>query len=360
MPKHLARILKTEISAGAPLRAMAEAIRAAGRGRDTVLAHITPREARNLKRMGGRGSINPATGLLEFEDEYDYTPDYDYTTFSEVAPPAYGYSVLGDEKTVPDVYPSVAAEGAVDPSAAAQPDWTAVAERAETGQAPTRAEFATYPEWVRALYPGGQLTAPGVATVYAPGAYAGEGQVGVTPQAPVPAPKPGFMEKLRTGLEDRLSDPFALAALGAGGLGFLSNLQRAKAGQRQAAALRQEQEQIAAPYRTAGQEAIARAQRGELTAAGQQTYQRMQAQAAQQAQRRGGVGAQQAAVQLEAARQDLIGKQMDYGLKLSGIADNVTLGAIKTGLEADKESRAATGAFFTAMMQAMGSVGRGR
>jgi hypothetical protein len=358
MPKHLARILKTEIAADVPLRAMAEAVRVAGRGKDTVLAHITPREARNLKRMGGRGSINPATGLLEFENDfYEYDPSYELPDNYELPAPVV-YETPGSPEAEPEVYGPSEAYGPRD--AILPPDWTAVAERAEAGQLPTRAEFAAYPEAIRALYPGGALTSPGMATVYSPGAYAGEGQVVARQQEPLPAPKPGFMEKLRTGLEDRLSDPFALAALGVGGLGLLSNLQRAKAGQRQAAALRQEQEQIAAPYRTAGQEAIARAQRGELTAAGQQVYQRMQARQAQQAARRGGVGAQQAAVQLEAARQDLISKQMDYGLKLSGIADNVTLGAIKTGLEADKESRAVTGAFFTAMMQAMGSVGRGR
>ena len=51
------------------LPGLAEMIRAKGRGKDTVLAHITPKEAALLKRRGGRGSINPETGLPEFEDE---------------------------------------------------------------------------------------------------------------------------------------------------------------------------------------------------------------------------------------------------------------------------------------------------
>lgn len=37
-----------------------------GRGGDTMLAHITPGEAALLKRRGGSGTINPATGLPEF------------------------------------------------------------------------------------------------------------------------------------------------------------------------------------------------------------------------------------------------------------------------------------------------------
>jgi hypothetical protein len=44
-----------------------------GRDGDTMLAHINPAEAQMLKRMGGRGTINPNTGLPEFafrDDDY--------------------------------------------------------------------------------------------------------------------------------------------------------------------------------------------------------------------------------------------------------------------------------------------------
>jgi len=44
----------------------AQHVQAAGRGGDTMLAHINPREAAMLKNMGGSGSINPRTGLREF------------------------------------------------------------------------------------------------------------------------------------------------------------------------------------------------------------------------------------------------------------------------------------------------------
>jgi hypothetical protein len=37
-----------------------------GRNGDTMLAHITPSEARLLRRRGGSGTVNPATGLPEF------------------------------------------------------------------------------------------------------------------------------------------------------------------------------------------------------------------------------------------------------------------------------------------------------
>lgn len=38
-----------------------------GRGGDTMLAHINPREAEMLQRMGGAGTINPNTGLREYK-----------------------------------------------------------------------------------------------------------------------------------------------------------------------------------------------------------------------------------------------------------------------------------------------------
>ena len=44
----------------------AQQIAAQGRGGDTMLAHINPREAAMLRAMGGSGKINPRTGLLEY------------------------------------------------------------------------------------------------------------------------------------------------------------------------------------------------------------------------------------------------------------------------------------------------------
>ena len=49
------------------LAALASQVRDAGRGNDTILAHINPEEAGILKLLGGRGTINPQTGLPEFD-----------------------------------------------------------------------------------------------------------------------------------------------------------------------------------------------------------------------------------------------------------------------------------------------------
>ena len=50
----------------AELKPIAKAIASYGRNGDTMLAHITPAEARLLQRRGGAGTINPYTGLPEF------------------------------------------------------------------------------------------------------------------------------------------------------------------------------------------------------------------------------------------------------------------------------------------------------
>ena len=68
----LAALLRTDLSR------MAEEVRRAGRGKDTMLAHITPKEAALLKARGGRGSINPDTGLPEFETDDSENYDYGY------------------------------------------------------------------------------------------------------------------------------------------------------------------------------------------------------------------------------------------------------------------------------------------
>lgn len=51
---------------GMAMNPIAGGIAGLGRYGDTMLAHITPQEARMLRQQGGAGSINPATGLPEF------------------------------------------------------------------------------------------------------------------------------------------------------------------------------------------------------------------------------------------------------------------------------------------------------
>jgi len=61
----LAKLLQVEMG----LPEMAERLAAAGRGKDSILAHINPREAKLLKAHGGSGKKNPRTGIMEFADD---------------------------------------------------------------------------------------------------------------------------------------------------------------------------------------------------------------------------------------------------------------------------------------------------
>ena len=65
----LSELAKTSVRSAnldQPMQMASGGIASLGRYGDTMLAHITPSEARLLKRMGGSGTINPQTGLPEF------------------------------------------------------------------------------------------------------------------------------------------------------------------------------------------------------------------------------------------------------------------------------------------------------
>jgi hypothetical protein len=117
---------------------------------------------------------------------------------------------------------------------------------------------------------------------------------------------------------------------------------------------RREMEAMAAPYRQKGEQLQAQAARGELTPQAQQSLQAVQAQAAQGVTARGGVGANQAAAQVEAVRQQLLQTQADYGLKLSGIADQIVTGAIREGMQADQFVNQLTSSYMNNIMRTIG------
>jgi hypothetical protein len=327
----LTKVLKTDVMADLDLKGLAQVLRAQGRGRDTVLAHITPREARKLKREGGSGTINPTTGLPEFED-FGGGGDY------------YDFAGAGDyQAATPETY---------------YPDVTG-----GTYTTPGGAE----------IVPGGEgvpFAAPGYEPLSAPAA--GQQPIPVPPvptvggveegraflqglrgeQIPLsemqqPASERGFFDRLGTSLEKQLSDPATLARLGIGiggaGLGFLQQqrgAQQAKQAQRQVA-------DIGAPYRAQGQELISQARAGELSPASMQAYQAAQAQIAQQTARQGGVGAAQGAATLERMRAQLLENQYNLGLRVANIGDQYMRGAIQTGMQANQALNAASTQFFT-------------
>jgi hypothetical protein len=309
-------------SLGTDLVAVAEMLRSKGRGRDTVLAHITPQEAALLKRRGGRGSINPDTGLPEFEDE----------------------------------------------------DFMGAPVNIDTGETYTPEMVAEqYPQY----YPGGDLPQEGEATMYTPGGGVSTVQqqedysqyaYPAAPAAAAAAPAAGGGAKPpdKTGQSwyEKLLTPENLAKLGIlGGLGAYGAQKGTQASQQGQAAAQQisalapqvtarsdvaqqqyrdiaknitEQTKInanelaalGAPQRELGLQLMSQAQSGTLTPAGQRALAALKAQSQQNISKRGGVGAMQAGVAEEEATANLLQQQLQQGLSTYGQGAQYSASAI--------------------------------
>lgn len=331
---------KIEQALKTDLPALAQMLRAKGRGKDTMLAHITPKEAALLKRRGGSGTTNPDTGLPEFDDGFDagsfdmgfgpgqYTPqpapaDIQGTTFTPQESAMYGYSE-----------PSAAPQAPVasyDPMQASQEGFS----------------YSGLP---------GQQISP-TQTAYTPDRQGMSGadilafQQGNYPVTPAGAPgatggKPGdatFGDKALKAV----TDPNTLARLGlTAGLGAFGASQARKAGTQTQAATA-EQKAIGQPYSQQGQQLVAQAQQGTLSAASKQALDAAKAQINQGVANRGGVGSQQAANQVANLYQSLIDNQYKYGLQIMQIGDNITIGAIKSGLQLDQQLQTTTNNFYS-------------
>lgn len=330
--KQIARLLKADISMSSDLAEIAKMLESKGRGGDTILAHITRKEAEMLKDMGGSGTINPETGLLEFYEEGSFVPDY-----------SYGAGAVPQTQEVP-VTPEFKAQGEFTP--------TSYSSGAGAGGEVAPAQGVAIPQF------GADIMSP----------YSGQAVTPVTPVTPAPAtvtPSPfektvsypagttpeteqktdqNWLQKFAQGLTSQ-----DMVRLGLAGGGALLGAERARKAAGQAQAAQAEQQALATPYQQQGQALVGAAQRGELTPTGQQSLQAVQAQIAQGVQNRGGVGVAQAAAQVEAFRQQLLQQQYNYGLQVAQIGDSIALGAIKTGLAADQQVQQATNQFYTSL-----------
>lgn len=309
--------LKKMTRMGADVRQIAKLLQAkAPEGH--MLAYITPEEAALLKAQGGSGKPHADTGVPSFE--VGATGGADYGDFYQAEPVSAPVSM--PSQPVSTDLPAM-------PSSA--PAYNAAAPAASVDYSQFAPQFAPTAAPTITAQPTGKTT-------YGP-AY---GEI-PSLEKPTAAPtEPSFLDKLKTGLTKEET----LAKLGIGGvqalLGGLSARKAAEQGQ----AGKQEMQALAAPYQQQGQQLASAAQRGELTPTGQQQLQAVQAQVAQQATARGGVGAAQSAAQIESFRNQLLQQQYDYGLKLSGIGDQIALGAIKTGMQADQYVNNLTSSYY--------------
>ena len=335
------------------LPALAEMLRSKGRGKDTMLAHITPKEAALLKRRGGSGSVNPDTGLPEFEDSGDYS--------FEAAPASPTYDVVNQQgqftPTQADTGVPVQVGSSYTPGGDAYAPSVSPAGNAgyDTLTPSGQTVGQTFSTPLQQIVPTGA-----VSPTITPTSPVSPGVVSPDQQAAAPAKPtdPNAPKDFTAQLKEALT-PGNLARLGlVGALGAYGTTQARKGAQQNQAAT-QEQTNIAQPYQQQGQTLIGQAQRGELSPQSQQAYQAAQAQINQGIASRGGVGANQAANQLANIYQTLLNNQYTYGLNVAQIGDNIALGAIRTSLQLDQTLNQATTNFYTqlASLAAGGSVG---
>jgi hypothetical protein len=329
--KKIAKLLKADLNGTSDLTAIAAMLQGKGRGKDTILAHITPREAQILKAAGGSGTTNPETGLLEFQ-EVDSFEGEPYTTVYEPSPPSYDIGFGPDVYSPPDASPT-----SVGPSP------TNAQIEQQIGYQPTQAATPSAGLNFPLEVPGQQYS-PTI--VERPDNLQESLRQQYAPQVARTDVVSRFDQPVEKSFYDKLTTQDMVRLGLAGGLGIYGATQ-AKKGAKQAEQMAAQQRAIAEPYQAKGKELIRSAQAGELTPTGQQSLQALQARLAQGAEARGGVGTAQAAQQAEAYRQQLLAQQYDLGLKVSNIGDNIALGAIKTGLQADQALNQASTNFYT-------------
>lgn len=331
--------LKNMTRVGADVRQIARLLQAKA-PENHMLAYITPEEAQLLKDRGGSGMTDAETGIPSFAPAFDY---------GDTSNPVYDF---GDVTSTPNFTPFTPVAN-VDISTPAQDVSSSVPQNYfNAGD-----NFGFYGMQEKASsfappYSGGQGFIARPDLLYA------------TPQLPkgldVSRPEAAQVSKpvAEKSVIDRLSEGTgmgkeSLARLGIAGIQALIGARTSKKAAQQAQRGREETQALAAPYQAKGAELQRQAQAGELTPVARQQLQAAQAKAAQAASARGGVGAQQIAARIEAIRNQLLQQQNDYGLKLTSIGDQIALGAIRTGLQADAFANQLTSSYFTNIMRTL-------
>ena len=329
--------LKNMTRVGADVRQIARLLQAKA-PENHMLAYITPEEAQLLKDRGGSGMPDPQTGIPSFQEEFTYDMYGEQATAQPYVPqyetntPVFNYDPTS-------LFTSGRPAQTQAPQAAPAFDTTSFMAAPEVGPVP-EVRIGTQP----------------TPDLFAVRGY-GAGEVPVEDRSRkadlTDVLKPsdaGFMARLSkvTGMKEE-----TLARLGLSGIQAIIGAKASKKAAEQGQRGRQDMEALAAPYLQKGAELQRQAQAGELTPVARQQLQVAQAQAAQAASSRGGVGAQQSAARVEAIRNQLLQQQSDYGMKLTSIGDQIALGAIRTGLQADQYANQLTSSYFNNIMRTL-------
>ena len=357
----LAKLLQVEMG----LPEMAERLAAAGRGKDSILAHINPREAKLLKAHGGSGKKNPRTGIMEFaDDEETNVVEQPYVDSGDLyprtsTPPEPKPQNTGDlyPRTSTSLPNSQVAGLDLTPTqppavAPAQNETTAETQRLNQYPAPAPAASPIY-DFEQPAGAQMQAAAAGLPTPRASGAYPG-GSAAPTPASLVPETQqqPGLAQQVTQGaksigdyaggLSDALKPAVPFLKGGLGAFMGITGAQNQRQAQEQAAKTEQELRDQAAQYRTQGQQLVQLGQEGKLTAPQQQLLETQRAVAAQRMASSGVTGGTaQAQIEADLSRQaaNFAQQNIDQGNKLLQIADTDVLTAIKQGYAQDQDAQ---------------------
>jgi hypothetical protein len=335
--------LKNMTRVGADVRQIARLLQAKA-PENHMLAYITPEEAQLLKDRGGSGMPDPETGIPSFQEEFTYDMYGEQATAQPYVPQYEQNFAFTEPATMPVYRGSNIETGPASATGVfSQPDYSSF-------MAPSVAAPQVGP------VPEVSIGSPDRAALYGAQGYG----AGLPPVEDRSTIAPPFQSESKT-LGQRYDDlakslGIEKSTLTKGGTALLQLLYGAKEGKKaaqQGQRGRQEMEALAAPYLQKGAELQRQAQAGELTPVARQQLQTAQAQAAQAASARGGVGAQQTAARVEAIRNQLLQQQSDYGMKLTSIGDQIALGAIRTGLQADQYANQLTSSYFNNIMRTL-------
>ena len=308
MAKQLAALL----GGGLDLKALAEMLRRQGRGQDTILAHITPQEAALLKSRGGAGTMNPATGLPEFENG-DFLGSYEDLAPAEQQ--GFDNQVFSPETVSQPIDMSNAFI------------YSAPADTMEPAQ--TQQPFE--PAMTRSFAP--QLP-------QMPNEFVGPQQVRDVKQEAIDqafSEPRNLTDMIKSGAKQVLGTREGLA-----GLGTVASLLQARQAGKQAQQMQRELSAIGAPQRALGQQMIAQGQRGEVTPVQRQQMAALDARQKQQLAQRGltsGTAQQQQQARMQEMQQRGAQDLIDQGIKIAGIGDQYQAAAIRAGYAADQATR---------------------
>ena len=341
---------------GTDMATLARRLQEMGRGKDRVLAHITHEEAALLKARGGRGSINPATGLLEFDDAGIGT-EYSVQSANAIAPPVI-------EAPIP-----IPQQQAQQP-APAQPTEAVRVTGTRDNTSPTSVTLPdAAPAFSPAVAPQLAAPAPAAAAPAAPAtteAVTVPGQRQAAPAAPVDfsyldrpyqppaeaAPAKSTNDQAKGFLSNNST---LLEILGLGGLGLFGARNAAQSGQ-QAAALQSNLAGLAQPALDAGNTAMSTTLAGGLTPQNQQALDAARAQTAQ-GQSGGAVSSQQATEAISTTFANLLNTQLNQALTLLNQADTQLQNAYTYGYNANVANQTNTQNFYSSLAQLAARIG---